>query len=182
MSVLETPIEYLKGEGPLRAALLKNELQVANFQDLLHLFPTRYIDRTQYYKIQDLQDSSAEVQIIGRIIHLKTVEGKSKAQQRLVATFVDDTGSMELVWFRPSQWLKDHLLINVPYVIFGKWLTLRWKPLRNTKIRCKEIYKPCILLLKNSPKRASANGLCASSLRTFSPKWVSTFRRHSPMR
>ena len=120
MSVLETPIEYLKGVGPQRATLLKNELQVANFQDLLHLFPTRYIDRTQYYKIQDLQDSSAEVQIIGRIIHLKTVEGKSKAQQRLVATFVDDTGSMELVWFRPSQWLKDHLLINVPYVIFGK--------------------------------------------------------------
>ena len=120
MSVLETSIEYLKGVGPQRAALLKNELQVANFQDLLHLFPTRYIDRTQYYKIRELQESSAEVQIIGRIIHLKTIEGKSKAQQRLVATFVDDTGSMELVWFRPSQWLKDHLLINVPYVIFGK--------------------------------------------------------------
>ena len=120
MSILETPIEYLKGVGPQRATLLKNELQVANFQDLLHLFPIRYIDRTQYYKIRELQGTTAEVQVIGRIINLRTVEGKNKAQQRLVATFVDDTGSMELVWFRPTQWLRDHLLINVPYVIFGK--------------------------------------------------------------
>ena len=100
--------------------MLKSELQVANFQDLLHLFPTRYIDKTQYYKIQDLRETTTEVQVVGRIIHLKTVEGKNKAQQRLVATFTDGTGNMELVWFRPSQWLKDHLLLNVPYVIFGK--------------------------------------------------------------
>ena len=118
--MLETPIEYLRGVGPQRALLLKSELQVANFQDLLHLFPTRYIDKTQYYKIQDLRETTTEVQVVGRIIHLKTVEGKTKAQQRLVATFTDGTGNMELVWFRPSQWLKDHLLLNVPYVIFGK--------------------------------------------------------------
>ena len=118
--MLETPIEYLRGVGPQRALLLKSELQVANFQDLLHLFPTRYIDKTQYYKIQDLRETTTEVQVVGRIIHLKTVEGKNKAQQRLVATFTDGTGNMELVWFRPSQWLKDHLLLNVPYVIFGK--------------------------------------------------------------
>ena len=98
MSILETPIEYLKGVGPQRATLLKNELQVANFQDLLHLFPIRYIDRTQYYKIRELQGTTAEVQVIGRIINLRTVEGKNKAQQRLVATFVDDTGSKELVF------------------------------------------------------------------------------------
>jgi len=120
MVILETPIEHLRGVGTQRATLLKNELQVANYQDLLHLFPTRYIDRTQYYKIQDLRDSSAEVQIIGRIIHLKTVTGKNKRQQRLVATFTDGTASMELIWFHPSQWLKDHLLLNVPYVIFGR--------------------------------------------------------------
>ena len=118
--MLETPIEYLRGVGPQRALFLKSELQVANFQDLLHLFPTRYIDKTQYYKIQDLRETTTEVQVVGRIIHLKTVEGKTKAQQRLVATFTDGTGNMELVWFRPSQWLKDHLLLNVPYVIFGK--------------------------------------------------------------
>jgi len=118
--MLETPIEYLKGVGDQRASLLRSELQVTNFQDLLHLFPTRYIDRTQYYKIQDLKETSTEVQIIGRIIHLKTVEGKSKAQQRLVATFTDGTATMELIWFRPSQWIKDHLLLNVPYVVFGR--------------------------------------------------------------
>ena len=118
--MLETPIEYLKGVGDQRASLLRSELQVTNFQDLLHLFPTRYIDRTQYYKIQDLKETSTEVQIIGKIIHLKTVEGKSKAQQRLVATFTDGTATMELIWFRPSQWIKDHLLLNVPYVVFGR--------------------------------------------------------------
>jgi len=120
MVILETPIEHLRGVGTQCATLLKNELQVANYQDLLHLFPTRYIDKTQYYKIQDLRETTTEVQVVGRIIHLKTVEGKTKAQQRLVATFTDGTGNMELVWFRPSQWLKDHLLLNVPYVIFGK--------------------------------------------------------------
>ena len=118
--MLETPIEYLKGVGDQRASLLRSELQVTNFQDLLHLFPTRYIDRTQYYKIQDLKETSTEVQIIGKIIHLKTVEGKSKAQQRLVATFTDGTATMELIWFRPSQWIKDYLLLNVPYVVFGR--------------------------------------------------------------
>ena len=118
--MLETPIEYLKGVGDQRASLLRSELQVTTFQDLLHLFPTRYIDRTQYYKIQDLKETSTEVQIIGRIIHLKTVEGKSKAQQRLVTTFTDGTATMELIWFRPSQWIKDHLLLNVPYVVFGR--------------------------------------------------------------
>ena len=76
--MLETPIEYLRGVGPQRALLLKSELQVANFQDLLHLFPTRYIDKTQYYKIQDLRETTTEVQVVGRIIHLKTVEEKTK--------------------------------------------------------------------------------------------------------
>ena len=142
--MLETPIEYLRGVGPQRALLLKSELQVANFQDLLHLFPTRYIDKTQYYKIQDLRETTTEVQVVGRIIHLKTVEGKTKAQQRLVATFTDGTGNMELVWFRPSQWLKDHLLLNVPYVIFGKCTPFAG-----------EIYKRYILLQRSSPKKES---------------------------
>ena len=81
--MLETPIEYLRGVGPQRALLLKSELQVANFQDLLHLFPTRYIDKTQYYKIQDLRETTTEVQVVGRIIHLKTVEGKKQSSTAL---------------------------------------------------------------------------------------------------
>ena len=64
---LQTPIDYLKGVGPNRAALLKKELGIHTFQDLLNLFPNRYLDRTQYYKIGQLQRTNAEVQILGKI-------------------------------------------------------------------------------------------------------------------
>lgn len=118
--VLHTPIEYLKGVGSQRAELLKNELGIKDFQDLIHLFPNRYIDRTKYYKINQLQQSNADIQIIGKIIHLREVEGKNKNQSRLIATFADETGQMELVWFRAMRWFRDNLQLNTPYVIFGK--------------------------------------------------------------
>ncbi|GEQ86605.1 ATP-dependent DNA helicase RecG [Patiriisocius marinistellae] len=115
---LQTPIEYLKGVGPNRASLLKTELGIHTFQDLIHLFPNRYIDRTQFYKIAQLKPTSADIQIIGKITHIKTVQ--QKRGKRLVATFRDETGSMELVWFRGHKWIKENLKINVPYVVFGK--------------------------------------------------------------
>ena len=117
-TLLQTPIEYLKGVGPQRGALLRKELSIHVYGDLLQLFPNRYIDRTRYYKINQLQASNLEVQIVGKIIHLKMVE--QKRGKRLVATFVDDTGEMELVWFQGHKWIKESLKINVPYVIFGK--------------------------------------------------------------
>lgn len=115
---LQTPIDYVKGVGPNRADLLRKELGIATVQDVLNLFPNRYIDRTRYYKIAELQLSSAEVQIVGRIINLRTVGQNRK--KRLVATFVDGTGEMELVWFRGQKWIKQSLKTNEPYVIFGK--------------------------------------------------------------
>ncbi|WP_435181592.1 ATP-dependent DNA helicase RecG [Cellulophaga omnivescoria] len=115
---LQTPIAYLKGVGPSRAQTLQSELGVYTYQDLLNLFPNRYLDKTQYYKISQLQRNSAEVQVIGKIIHLKAVE--QKRGKRLVATFVDDTGKMELVWFRGQKWIKENIKLNVPYVIYGK--------------------------------------------------------------
>src|SRR5690554_4323210 len=115
---LQTPIDYLKGVGPNRAALLKKELGIFTFQDLLNLFPNRYLDRTQYYKIAQLQPTNSEVQIIGKITHIKTVE--QKRGKRLVATFRDETGAIELVWFRGVKWMKESLKLNLPYVIFGK--------------------------------------------------------------
>ncbi|GIM57910.1 ATP-dependent DNA helicase RecG [Capnocytophaga canimorsus] len=116
--VLHTPIVYLRGVGTQRAELLKNELGIHQFQDLLNLFPNRYIDRTRFYKISELQNNSAEVQIVGKIIHLKTVS--SGNNNRLVATFTDDISTMELVWFKGIKWLRDTLKINEPYVIYGK--------------------------------------------------------------
>ncbi|NDI98822.1 ATP-dependent DNA helicase RecG [Flavobacterium sp. LaA7.5] len=115
---LETPIEYLKGVGPARGELLRKELGIHKYADLLHLFPNRYIDRTRYYKINELQNSNAEVQVVGKVINIKTVE--QKRGKRLVATFTDGTGEMELVWFQGQKWIRENLKINVPYVIFGK--------------------------------------------------------------
>lgn len=117
--ILQTSIEYLKGVGPSRGELLRKELSIHRYGDLLTLFPNRYIDRTRYYKINELQTGNTEVQIVGKIIHIKTVEQK-KGRGRLVATFVDDTGEMELVWFQGQKWIRESLKLNAVYVAFGK--------------------------------------------------------------
>ncbi|PTM06482.1 MAG: ATP-dependent DNA helicase RecG [Bacteroidetes bacterium] len=119
MSVnLQTPIDYLKGVGPNRADLLRSELGIQTYQDLINLFPNRYIDRTKYYKINELQRNNAEVQVIGVITGFREVA--QKRGKRLVADFKDDTGMMELVWFRGQKWIRESLKVGQPYVIFGK--------------------------------------------------------------
>lgn len=116
-NLLETPIEYLKGVGPARGELLRKELGIHKYGDLINLFPNRYIDRTRYYKIHELLNSNSEVQVVGKVINLKSVGEK---RTRLVATFTDGTGEMELVWFQGQKWIRENLKINVPYVVFGK--------------------------------------------------------------
>lgn len=118
-NLLDTPIEFLKGVGPNRGALLRKELGIFKYGDLVNFFPNRYIDRTRYYKINELQNNIAEVQIIGKIINIKTVEF-GRNQKRLVATFVDDTGQMDLNWFQGHKWIKESLKLNEVCVIFGK--------------------------------------------------------------
>ncbi len=118
-NLLQTSIEYLKGVGPARGELLRKELNIQRYIDLLNFFPNRYIDRTRYFKINELQNNTAEVQIIGKIINIKTIEF-GKNQKRLVAIFIDDTGQMELTWFQGVKWIKESLKLNEVYVIFGK--------------------------------------------------------------
>ncbi len=114
----QTSIEYLKGVGPSRAELLKKELGIFTFQDLANLFPNRYLDRTQFYKISQLEKNNAEVQIIGKLTQIKTISQKNK--KRLIAKLEDDSGSIELVWFKGHKWIKENLKLNNLYVIFGK--------------------------------------------------------------
>jgi len=94
------------------------ELGIKTCNDLLNFFPFRYIDKTAFYAIKDLQPNSSEVQIVGKITRVKSVA--QKRGSRLVATFQDATGSMELVWFKGQKWIKDSLKINEPYVVYGK--------------------------------------------------------------
>jgi len=119
MNLLQTPIEYLKGVGPQRGDLLRKELGIFKYQDLVNFYPNRYIDRTRYFKINELQNNTADVQIIGKIVHVKTIEF-GKNQKRLVATFADETGQMELVWFQGIKWIKESLKLNEICVVFGK--------------------------------------------------------------
>lgn len=118
MNFLSQPISYLKGVTTTKANLLFNELGIRNVNDLLHFFPFRYIDKTRFYKINELLDTNSEVQILGQITSVKSVA--QKRGSRLVAKFTDGTGTMELVWFRGQKWIKESLKINEPYIIYGK--------------------------------------------------------------
>jgi ATP-dependent DNA helicase RecG len=119
LNLLDTPIEYLKGVGPQRGDLLRKEMNIHKYGDLINLYPNRYIDRTRYFKINQLINSNSEVQIVGKVVHVKTID-QGKGKSRLVATFLDDTGQMELVWFQGQKWVKESLKLNTVYVIFGK--------------------------------------------------------------
>lgn len=113
-----TPIEYLKGVGPSRAEVLKTELGIHTFGDLLRHYPFRYIDRTQFHKISQLHPDMPAAQIIGRLVHLE--ELGERRGKRLIGHFKDDTGAMELVWFQSIGWLKKGLQVGAVYVIYGK--------------------------------------------------------------
>ena len=115
---LTYPITYIKGISVQRAALIYTELGIKTCNDLLYFFPFRYIDKTTFYTVKELQSNTSEVQIVGKITQIKSVA--QKRGSRLVATFEDATGTMELVWFKGQKWIKEALKINEPYVVFGK--------------------------------------------------------------
>jgi len=118
LNPFQTPIEYLKGVGLSRAGVLKKELGLATFEDLLRHFPYKYIDRTRFYKIREIEPELPYVQVIARITS-KELLG-DKRTKRLVIQAQDDTGVIELVWFQGIKWLEKTLIPGKAYVIFGK--------------------------------------------------------------
>jgi ATP-dependent DNA helicase RecG len=115
---LSNPIEYLKGVGPQKGELLRKEIKVFTFGDLLQYFPFRYVDRTRIDKIAHLNGYEDFVQIRGKIINM-VVMGENRSK-RLVATFKDETGTIDLVWFQGWQWMQKSLRENVAYLVFGR--------------------------------------------------------------
>jgi ATP-dependent DNA helicase RecG len=113
-----TPIEYLKGVGPKKAELLKKELDIHTFQDLLHYFPFRYVDRSLFHDIAHIPEFNGPVQLKGRITGLRE-EGIGR-RKRLVANFQDTSGMIQLVWFKGAQWIKNAIKINESIVVYGK--------------------------------------------------------------
>lgn len=114
----QTPIEYLKGVGTARADVLKKELAISNFEQLLQHFPFRHIDRTRFYKIRDIQQDLPYVQVIARLTHIELLG--EKHAKRLVAQVQDETGVMELVWFQGIKWAEKNLITGKAYILFGK--------------------------------------------------------------
>ena len=111
-------IKYLKGVGPRKADILRSELNVNNVEDMLYVFPFRYVDRSQFYKIREVDSSMAYVQIKGKLLTLRTIgEGKSS---RMSGTFSDGTSTVELLWFKGGRYIADQLKIGNEYVLFGK--------------------------------------------------------------
>ena len=117
-SFLDTPIEYLKGVGPKRAALLRKEAGIFTFEDLLFYFPFRYIDRSKIYKIGEINSDLAYVQLKGTISDVRLI-GVRRAK-RLTAILTDDTGQIELVWFQGIKWVMDTFTSGLEYIVFGK--------------------------------------------------------------
>ena len=120
-ALLQKPIEFLKGVGPNRAQLLKKELGIYTLQDILYFFPHRYIDRNKYYTPKELPQTIADVQVLGSISHIETIN--QKRGSRLIATFTYGQHSIELVWFRGQKWIQKSLQLNTPYMAFGR---LNW--------------------------------------------------------
>ncbi len=105
--ILKSPIEYLKGVGPQRADLLKKELNIFTFNDLLNHFPHRHVDKTKVSLIRDIDPSTDYIQVAGSLHNIEIVG--MKRGRRMVATLRDKTGTLELAWFQGLSWIQKTL-------------------------------------------------------------------------
>src|SRR5690348_366654 len=117
-SILEQDIKFLPGVGPKKAQLLNQEIKVFNLGDLISYFPYKYVDRTKFYTIREIDTTMPYIQVKGRITGIDQM-GIGKAQ-RLVAYFTDGTGILELLWFQGIKFAKQTLRLNTEYTVFGK--------------------------------------------------------------
>ncbi|MDD4150652.1 MAG: ATP-dependent DNA helicase RecG [Bacteroidales bacterium] len=117
--ILDTEITYLTGVGPKKAELLKDELGIETFADLLFHFPYRYIDRSKFYKISDLNKDLPYIQVKGKFTHFET-SSIGKGRKKLTGYFGDETGIVEIIWFQSTNWIVSSLKKTEEYVVFGK--------------------------------------------------------------
>jgi ATP-dependent DNA helicase RecG len=115
---LQNPIEYLKGVGPLRADLLKKELGIFTYEDLLNHFPFRHIDRTSVSAIAALKQEADFAQVAGVVLQVEILG--QRAGKRLVAQFKDKTGIMELTWFKGINWIQKTIIPGQSYLVYGR--------------------------------------------------------------
>ena len=117
-AILSNPIEYLKGVGPQKADLLKKELGIFTFHDLLDHFPYRHIDKTKVNLIGDINSATEYIQVAGVLSVLELIGQKGK--KRLVGQLTDKSGFLELVWFEGASWIQKSLQAGQSYLVYGK--------------------------------------------------------------
>jgi len=125
-SLLSSPIEYLKGVGPLRAELLKKELSIYTFGDLLQHFPNRHVDKTKVTPIAALTPEMDFVQVKGVLLGLHSIG--EKRSKRMVAQLKDESGYLELAWFQGIQYVQKNLVEGQTYLVFGRLGFFNGKP------------------------------------------------------
>ena len=115
---LNQSIEFIKGVGPARSKLLSEELNLKTIKDLVDFYPYRYIDRSKFYNINEIPKNQSEVQIIGKIRSIRRT--KVRYRDRLNCELYDNTGKIDLIWYRGFNWVEESLKINEDYVVYGK--------------------------------------------------------------
>ncbi|MFC2176135.1 ATP-dependent DNA helicase RecG [Bacteroidota bacterium] len=161
-SFLDTSIDFLNGIGPEKAKLIKAELGIRTYGDLLQHYPFRYIDKTKFHLINQINSDEIDVQIRGRITSVKTV-GAARSQ-RLVVEFTDGTGVLELVWFKGIKWIQPHLKTGVDYIVFGKPSRFKGKynmahpEIETVEAQKKQVTSP-LQAVYHSTEKAKSKGL-----------------------
>ena len=118
VDLLQTKIEFLKGVGPKRAELLNKELSIFTYQDMLDHFPFRYVDKSKVHKVNQICSDAVYYQLVGTVSNMQSFG--SPRVTRITATFTDETGSVELVWFQGLKWIRSRFRPGMKYLIFGK--------------------------------------------------------------
>ncbi len=116
--LLDSEIKFLPGVGPKRAELLEAEAGILTFRDLIYYFPYKYVDKTRFYKVKELDTDMQYVQIKGKIRRFTTEGGG--AGRRLTADFYDETGMVRLVWFKGQKWILNAYKVDKEYIVFGR--------------------------------------------------------------
>ena len=115
---LQQDIQFLPGVGPKRADMLRQELELNTFEDLITYYPFRYVDRSRFYRISEVTSDMPQIQIRGKITGYATA-GKGRGK-RLTADFTDGTGQIQLVWFKGAKWIPENYPVGKELVVFGK--------------------------------------------------------------
>lgn len=156
---LGTPVEFLKGVGPQKAELLRKELGIFTFGDLLDYYPFRYADRSRLSKVRDILTAEGPVQLTGKIVGI--LEAGAGRNKRLTAKFQDDTGMVDLVWFKGIRWIKGAIKVNEEIRIYGKPTQFKgkWNIPHPEMSAVGEAEPPGLQPVYSSTERLTANGL-----------------------